>query len=256
MIELKGVSKKYGAIAAVDNVSFSVKPSEILGYLGPNGAGKTTTIKMLVGFFPPTRGEILFNGHNINRVLYEYRARVGYVPEQAAVYPYLSAEEYLRLVGRLRLIPEKALRERMDRFLELFDLKPSMDSLLSSFSKGMVQKVLLTSALLHDPDILILDEPLSGLDVETGMVIKNVLQKLSREGKTVFFSSHVLEVVEKMCSRVIVIHQGRIVADDSVENLRTLMRLPSLGDIFKQLVIQKDTDKVADEVVKAMKLGS
>ena len=211
---------------------------------------------MLVGFFPPTRGEILFNGCNIRKVLYEYRTKVGYVPEQAAVYPYLSASDYLLLVGRLRRIPEKLLRARMERFLELFDLKLAMDSPLSSYSKGMVQKVLLASALLHDPDILILDEPLSGLDVETAMVIKNVLQKLSREGKTIFFSSHVLEVVEKICSRVIIIYQGKIVADDSVENLRKLMQLPSLDEIFRQLVIQKDTEKVADEVVKAMKLGS
>ncbi len=256
MIELRGVSKKYGAFLAVDDVSFSVGPSEILGYLGPNGAGKTTTIKMLVGFFPPTRGKILCDGRDIRQSLYEYRARVGYVPEQASVYPYLSAADYLLLVGRLRRIPEKVLRERMERFLEFFDLKLAMDSPLSSFSKGMVQKVLLTSALLHDPDILILDEPLSGLDVETGMVIKSVLQKLSREGKTIFFSSHVLEVVEKMCSRVIVIHQGRIVADDSVEHLRDLMKLPSLDEIFRQLVIHKDTEKVADAFVKAMKLGS
>jgi ABC-2 type transport system ATP-binding protein len=256
MIELKGVIKKYGAFRAVDDVSFAVRPSEILGYLGPNGAGKTTTIKMLVGFFPPTRGEILFNGADIKKVLYEYRARLGYVPEEAAAYPYLSAMDYLLLVGRLRRIPEKALRSRIERFLELFDLGLAMDSPLSSFSKGMVQKVVLASALLHDPDILILDEPLSGLDVETAMVIRNVLRKLSTEGKTIFFSSHVLEVVEKICTRVIILHQGRVVADDSVENLRNLMKLPSLGEIFGQLVIRKDTNKTADEVVKAMKAGS
>jgi ABC-2 type transport system ATP-binding protein len=255
VIELKGVTKTYGPFRAVDNVSLSVRPSEILGYLGPNGAGKTTTIKMLMGFFPPSRGEILYNGRNIKKTLYEYRTKLGYVPEEAAAYPYLSALDYLLLVGRLRRIPEKPLRSRLERFLELFDLKIAMDSPLSDYSKGMVQKVILASALLHDPDILILDEPLSGLDVETAMVIKNVLQKLSREGKTIFFSSHVLEVVEKICSRVIIIHQGRIVADDSVENLRELMQLPSLGEIFKQLVIQKDTEKTADEVVKAMKAG-
>lgn len=256
MIELRRVSLKYGAFPAVDSVTFLVKPSEILGYLGPNGAGKTTTIKMLVGLLEPTGGEILFNGRNIKKILYDYKAKIGYVPEEPAVYHYLSANEYLLLVGRLRRIPEKILRARIEKFMEIFSLKPDMDSPMSSYSKGMLQKVLISAALLNNPDILILDEPLSGLDVETSLVVKHVLQELSQEGKIIFFSSHILEVVEKICSRVIIIHQGKIAADDSVENLRRLMQLPSLEEIFNQLVIQKDTEKAAREVVETMKLTS
>jgi len=165
----------------------------------------------------------------------------------------LSAYDYLLMVGRLRDIPEKILNEKIERFMSLFSLAEDMDSAISSYSKGMVQKVLLASALLHNPDILLLDEPLSGLDVETSLIIKDLIKKLSREGKIIFYCSHILEVVEKICSRVIIIHKGKIVANDSVENLRNLMKLPSLEEIFNQLVIHEDSEKIAEGVVQAMK---
>jgi len=256
MLELRGVTKKYQVFPAVNDVSFEVKPSEILGYLGPNGAGKTTTIRMLAALLEPTEGSIYYSGKNIKDNLYEYKKRIGYVPEEAEIYPHLSAYDYLLMVGRLRNIPEKILNEKIERFMGLFSLGEDMHSAISSYSKGMVQKVLLASALLHNPDILLLDEPLSGLDVETSMIIKDLVQKLSREGKIIFYCSHILEVVEKVCSKVIIIHKGKIVANDSVENLRNLMKLPSLEKIFSQLVVQQDSEKIADDVVKAMRLDS
>lgn len=256
MLELKGITKKFTVIPAVDNVSFTVKSSEILGYLGPNGAGKTTTIKMLVGLLEPTDGNVYFHGKNIKDNLYDYKKRIGYVPEEPAIYPHLSAYDYLLMVGRLRHIPEKTLKEKIEQFMKLFRLSLDMHSSISSYSRGMVQKVLLSVALLHNPDVLFLDEPLSGLDVETSLIVKDVVQRLSREGKIIFYCSHILEVVEKICSRVVIIHKGKIVADDSVENLRDLMKLPSLEEIFSQLVVQEDTEKIAKELIEIMKYRS
>jgi ABC-2 type transport system ATP-binding protein len=253
MLELKGVTKKFSAIPVVNNVSFSVKPAEVLGYLGPNGAGKTTTIKMLAGLLEPTKGEIFFRGKNIKQNLYEYKKKIGYVPEQSEIYPHLSAQEYLLLIGRLRYIREKILKDKIEKLLALFQLKEDRHSPISSYSKGMRQKVLLSAALIHNPDILLLDEPLSGLDVTTAMVVKDLVRRLEQEGKIIIYSSHVLEVTEKICTRVIILHKGTIVANDSVENLRNLMKLPSLEEIFSQLVEHEDTDAMAREIVEVMK---
>jgi ABC-2 type transport system ATP-binding protein len=249
MIELQKVTKRYNVFPAVKDVSFKAKPGEIIGYLGPNGAGKTTTIKMLVGLLDPTEGDIFFQGNNINDNLYEYKKRIGYVPEESEIYPHLSAYDYLLLVGRLRNIQDKILKTKIEQVLKFFKLSVDMHSAISSYSKGMVQKVLISSALLHNPDVIFLDEPLSGLDVETSLIIKELIRRLSQEGKLIFYCSHILEVVEKLCSRVIIIHKGRIVADDSVDNLRNLMKLPSLEQIFSELVAQEDTDAVAQGIV-------
>ncbi len=256
MLELNGITKKYNVYPAVDCVSFRIEPGEILGYLGPNGAGKTTTIKMLTGLLEPTFGEIYYQGKKIKKDMVEYKKKIGYVPEESEIYPHLSAYDYLLMVGRLRQIPEKELKTKIERFMELFKLSLEMQSSISSYSKGMVQKVLITAALLHDPDILLLDEPLSGLDVETSLIIKDLVKQLSQEGKIVFYCSHILEVVEKICSRVIIIHLGRILKDDSVENLRNMMKVPSLEEIFSQLVIRQDTEKISREIIDVMKFQS
>jgi ABC-2 type transport system ATP-binding protein len=253
MLELKGITKKFNVLPAVNNVSFNVKPGEILGYLGPNGAGKTTTIKMLTGLLEPTSGDMFYESENIRNNLYEYKKKIGYVPEEPEIYPHLSAFDYLLIVGRLRQIPENSLKKKIEQFMEFFSLSLDMHSSISSYSKGMIQKVLLSSALLHNPDILLLDEPLSGLDVETSLIIKDLVGKLRKEGKIIFYCSHILEVVEKICSRVIIIHKGKIVADDSVDNLRNLMKLPSLEQIFGQLVFQEDTKVIAQNIVDVIK---
>jgi ABC-2 type transport system ATP-binding protein len=157
------------------------------------------------------------------------------------------------MVGRLRGIPERPLKAKINEFLRVFGLQGDMHSTIASYSKGMRQKVLITAALLHDPDILLLDEPLAGLDVTTALIIRELIQKLAAENKMIVYSSHVLEVTEKICSNVIILHQGSIVANDSVENLRNLMKLPSLGEIFSQLVHQEDTSSVAGRIVEVMK---
>lgn len=255
MLELRGVTKKFFAIPVVNSVSFTLRSGEIVGYLGPNGAGKTTTIKMLAGLIEPSNGEIFFNGKNIWENINEYKERIGYVPEHSELYPYLTGYEYLKLVGRLRLIPEKILEEKINGFMELFGLEADMHSELSSYSKGMKQKILISSALLHNPDVLLLDEPLSGLDVATSLVLRSTLKKLSEEGKIILYSSHILEEVEKICTRVIIIHKGTILADDSSENLRNLMNVKSLEEVFQQLVLKIDEEGVAEKMVGIMKRG-
>ena len=253
MLELRGITKKFSVFSVVDNASFTVGPGEVLGYLGPNGAGKTTTIRMLAGLLEPTKGEIFFEGENIRSDIHRYKKRLGYVPEQSDIYPHLSAYDYLLMVGRLRGLRDWPLKNKIRAFLRVFDLEKDMHSTIATYSKGMRQKVLISAALLHDPDILLLDEPLSGLDVTTSLVIRDLIRNLASENKIIIYSSHVLEVTEKICSKVIILHQGKIVANDSVANLRNLMRLPSLNEIFSQLVLQEDTAALAGRLVAVMK---
>jgi ABC-2 type transport system ATP-binding protein len=176
------------------------------------------------------------------------------VPEEPLLYPYLSGLEYLQLVGRLRSIPQAALDRKVERLLDLFSLYGRRHSPISAYSKGMKQKVLICAALMHNPDVLIFDEPLSGLDVTSVLVFRNVVHSLAREGKIILYSSHILEVVEKVCSKVIILYKGHVVANERVARLRDLMHLPSLEDVFNQLVTQEDTEQVANEIVKTMKM--
>ena len=254
MLEVKGLTKRYNIIAAVDDVSFRIDAGEVYGYLGPNGSGKTTTVKMLMGLLEPTRGHIFYRGRDIRENLVAYRRRLGYVPEEPHLYPYLSGKEYLELVGRLRSIPERLLATKAESLLELLRLGPHRYAPISSYSKGMKQKILICAALLHDPEVLILDEPLSGLDVTSVLVFRDVVKSLAGEGKIILYTSHILEVIEKVCSTVMILHRGRVVANDHVERLRDLMKLPSLEEIFRELVVEEDTERVAKDIVQVMKL--
>jgi ABC-2 type transport system ATP-binding protein len=248
MLEARRLTKLYSGIPVVKDVSFSVKPGEILGYLGPNGSGKTTTVSMVVGLLDPTGGQVLFEGRDVQDDLVGFRRRVGYVPEEPHLYPFLSGREYLQLVGRLREIAAPTLERRIEGLLHFFGLGRDADQSIGSYSKGMRQKVLISAALIHDPDLLIFDEPLSGLDVTAALVFRHLVRTLADRGKTILYSSHVLEVVEKLCSRVIVLHRGRVVADDSVEHLRELMARDSLEEVFAQLVVREDPERVARDI--------
>ncbi len=248
MLEVRELTKFYGKTPAVLNVSFTLKEGEIVGYFGPNGAGKTTTIKMLTGLLEPTSGEILYNGENIEKDIISYKEKIGYVPEESEIYPHLSGYEYLKLVGRLRGMNDKVLDEKIENLMALFNPYDSMHFYISSYSKGMRQKVLIISAIIHNPEIIFLDEPLSGLDVTSVLIMKELLKKFSFDGKIILYNSHVLDVVEKICKRVILIHRGKILADDSVENLRNLSKSPSLEEVFKNLVVKSDPLKVAEEI--------
>ncbi len=253
MLEVREVTKRFSSVPVVRKVSFSVKPGEIVGYLGPNGAGKTTTIKMLAGLLEPSSGEILYQGKRISENLHEYKQKVGYLPEQSELYPHMSGYEYLLLVGRLRGMEEKKLQRKIEAFLEILGLSTHMHLPLVSYSKGMKQKVLLSAALLHNPEILLLDEPLSGLDAATVLVMKEIISRLSREQKIIIYASHLMDTVEKLCSRVIIIYKGRILADDSVANLKALTELPSLEEVFKELVVEEDPARVAADLMEVIK---
>jgi ABC-2 type transport system ATP-binding protein len=249
MLQATGLSKYYGSVPAVQDVSFSLDSRQILGYLGPNGSGKSTTVKMLTGLLQPTRGQVLYQGEDIHNDLAAYRSHLGYVPEEANLYPYLTGEEYLQMVATLRAMPPGRQKDRINHLLELFSLWPHRDIALGSYSKGMRQRILLIASLMDNPDVLILDEPLSGLDVTSALIFKSLVQALSARGKAVFFCSHVLEVVEKICSRLIILRRGQVIAyGDTTEVLQSIGQ-SSLENTFLQLVEDRDVTKVANEIV-------
>jgi ABC-2 type transport system ATP-binding protein len=253
MLEARKLTKRYSSIPAVADVSFSIRPGQILGYLGPNGSGKSTTVKMLTGLIEPSDGEIFFRGENVLKNRIWFSRLFGYVPEEPHLYTHLTGREYLQLAGRLRGMEKSLLQRKIEAMLELFGLAEFRDTQMSSYSKGMRQKVLLSAALLHDPEVLILDEPFSGLDVTAALVFRSLLQALANEGKMILYSSHVLEVVEKVCSEVVILHRGRVLAHDSVARLRDLRSSASLEDVFAQLVMQEDVATVASQMVAVMR---
>ncbi len=254
MLELTGVTKYYGGLPAVRDVSFTARPGEVLGYLGPNGSGKSTTVKMVTGLLTPSAGTITYQGRDIQQDLLVHRRRIGYVPESPDLYTYLTGPEYLTLIGRLRQIEPAVLDEKIDRFLHLWDIYDDRYASLSAYSKGMKQKILISAALLDDPEVVILDEPSSGLDVGSTLVLKKLIRALADAGKIVLYSSHILELVEQICSSVVILRDGAVVASDRVERLRELMEQPSLEQVFTQLAVQEDVDQVAKDLVEAMAL--
>jgi ABC-2 type transport system ATP-binding protein len=243
MLEVRGLTKTYGGILALRNVSFKARPGQVLGYLGPNGSGKSTTINIIVGLLPSTRGAVLWNGVDIHEQLLAYKAIVGYVPEEPRLYGYLTATEYLQLVAGLRQIPRAQADRRISRYLELFGLETDRYAALASFSKGMRQKVLISAALLHDPQLVMLDEPSSGLDTAFTLVMRALVRELAVRGKVIIYTSHVLEEVEKVCSDVIILHEGRIVAHDSVDRVRQMVQAASLEQAFTQLVVRNNVEE-------------
>lgn len=253
VLEIRKLTKQYRRVPVVNAASFTIHSGQVTGYLGPNGSGKSTTVKMLTGLVEPSQGEILLDGADIRRDLIGFKERLGYVPEEAHVYPSLTGMEYLQLMGRLRELPEHVVNDRAAGLLKLFSLYLHRHAPLASYSKGMKQRVLISAALLHDPDILIFDEPLSGLDVSSALLFKHLVAELASRGKIILYISHVLEVVERICAKVIIIYKGQIKAEDSVEHLRDLMHLPSLEEIFTQLVQHEDMESVAKDIVEAIR---
>ncbi|MGH3117480.1 MAG: ABC transporter ATP-binding protein [Vicinamibacterales bacterium] len=254
MLEASRLTKYYGALPAIRDVGFDVKPGRILGLLGRNGSGKSTTVKIVTGLIQPSGGEVRLDGVPIDHDPIAYKAQVGYVPEEAHLYQYLTGPEYLSLVGRLRSLPRARLEEKIDAFLKLWGIEDARYAPMSAYSKGMRQKVLLSAALLHDPRVVVFDEPNAGLDVTASLVLRSLVKALAREGKLVIYSSHLLETVEAVCSDVVILHEGRIVARDEVTKLRDLMKVPSLEQVFRALVIETDVDRTAEEMVGVMRI--
>lgn len=254
MLSAINLTKRYEkTIKAVDGLSVDVAPGRVMAILGPNGSGKSTTVKMIAGLIRPTDGRIAYRGRDIQTWLVDYKRLVGYVPEEAHLYTYLTAPEYLALVGGLRGLSRATIDERTDRFLTLFGLSLDRYSAMSSWSKGMRQKALISAALLHDPEIIIFDEPNSGLDVSSSLVLRSLIAGLSDAGKTIIYCSHVLEEVEKVCADVCILRRGQVVARDSVDALRSLMCLPSLEDVFAELAVDVNVEGTAKDLLAAMK---
>jgi len=252
MLQARHLVKRFLGSAVVHDVNFEVRRGEVVGYLGPNGSGKSTTAKMLAGLLDPSSGGVFFDGRAIDDDPIAYRRRLGYVPEEPILYNFQSGLEYLQLVGRLRDLDSRAIAARIDTLLQLFGLTHAADQDIGSYSKGMKQRVMLIAALLHNPDLLILDEPDSGLDVTTTLVLRQLMMALARRGKAVLYSSHVVDLVEKACSRVIVIHHGRVVADERVDALRQMASSRSLEDVFSQLVQREDPERIASDIADAV----
>lgn len=248
MLELRRVSKHFSGIPAVDDVSFTARPGEVTGYLGPNGSGKSTTMKMITGLIEITLGHIYYDGKLIQDDLIAYKRRMGYVPEEPYLYTHLSGVEYLTMVAQLRGLPRREFAERIDGLLRLLSLFGDRHASISGYSKGMRQKVLIAAALMHNPDLILLDEPFSGLDVGSALVLRSLITELAARGKVVLFSSHELDTVERISNRVVILHRGKLVADDSIERLRSLMELPTLEAIFSQLAVEQDTASMATQI--------
>jgi ABC-2 type transport system ATP-binding protein len=252
-LEVRHLTKRFHGIAAVNDVSFTIEPGEILGYVGPNGAGKSTTVKMLIGLLAPSDGQILLGGRSVIDDMPAFQQRLGYVPEEPNLYPFLSGREYLLLAGRLRGLEREQLDRKIDRFLQLFSLASDGDAPVSSYSKGMRQKILLSAALLHDPEVLILDEPLSGLDVNAMIAVRELLHELAARGKMILYCSHVLDAMEKVCARVLILRKGRVVAYDTIERLRQQADQTSLEGVFTRFTEEDAKRNLAQGILEAMR---
>jgi ABC-2 type transport system ATP-binding protein len=251
-LEARELTKYYAAVPAIRDVSFTIAPGAVLGLLGPNGSGKSTTVSILTGLREPSSGEVRFGGRTIADRLVEYKARIGYVPEEAHLYSFLSGREHLELVGRLRRLPPDLQTRKIGALLELLGLTGAADLPMSGYSKGMKQKVLLAAALLHDPDLLVLDEPESGLDLTAGLVLRHLIPMLAARGKAILYSSHLLDHVERLCADVVVLHRGRVVAQGAVRDLRTMMAADaSLEDVVAELVTTSDPAITARDLADA-----
>jgi ABC-2 type transport system ATP-binding protein len=249
MLQATSLTKRYARVPAVSEVSFAIQPHHVLGYIGPNGSGKSTTVKMLAGLLEPTEGHVYFYGQDIRDDLAEYKRHLGYVPEEANLYPYLSGREYLELAGQLRGLDRKWLSKRIDEYLRLFSLSSSRHLAIATYSKGMRQRILITAALLHNPEVFIFDEPLSGLDVTSALIFRHLVQELSKAGKVIFYCSHVLEVVEKVCSHAVILRKGNVVAYGSLDELRQQQSMQTLEQTFSRLVEENDAAEVASKLV-------
>jgi ABC-2 type transport system ATP-binding protein len=252
VLEVRNLVKRYSAFTAVRDVSFTIRNGETLGILGPNGAGKSTIVKSICGLIRPSHGSIFFHGENSDTALSQLKRQLGYVPEQPDLYGFLTGWEYLEMVATLRSIPRKQFRAKAAALLEGFGLSSSRDVAIGTYSKGMRQRIVLIAAMLHDPEVLILDEPFSGLDVTNAMVLRGVIEKLAGRGKAILFSSPVLEQMERLCSHLVVLNRGAVVARGSMAELREEFEGRGIEEGFMELTQQIDSEQVAGEIVEAV----
>jgi len=235
IVDVSNLVFRYSGTEVLHSISFQLNKGEIVGLLGPNGAGKSTTIKILAGILSQTSGHVSVCGLSLPESAITVKERIGYVPEAAGLFESLSGQEFLELSGRLHEVEEETLQARIESVLDRFDLTKDRLRRLEAYSKGMRQKILIGAALLHSPQLILLDEPLTGLDVDAQILVKDLIAALAKDGKTILYSSHILEVVERICDRVLIIHKGDLIADSSVQGLRDSTHQTNLEDVFRQL---------------------
>jgi ABC-2 type transport system ATP-binding protein len=233
-IEIRGLRKVYGEKAAVDGLTLTVERGCFFGFLGPNGAGKTTTIRMLMGLAPPTAGEMRILGRRMPEEALEIKARIGLVPDESLLFDHLTGGEFVEFVGRMYGLGRELARKRARELMELFELDSAGRKLITEYSKGMRKRVAMAAALIHRPELFLLDEPFEGVDAVGARLMKDILQEQVRQGATIFLTSHVLEVVERLCDRVAIIHQGRLIVEGAMEELRAGEE--TLEDLFVRVV--------------------
>ncbi|QKJ30040.1 ABC transporter ATP-binding protein [Mucilaginibacter mali] len=250
LIQIRNLSKSYGSKLVLKNLTLDIFPGQVIGYIGPNGAGKSTTVKILTGLIPDFNGEVIVDGINMSQDPLEIKKLIGYVPENAEIYDVLTPMEYLDFIGKLYNMEEAVLHDRAKKLLTAFGLGDNIDSRMDTFSKGMKQKVLLISGIIHNPKIIVLDEPLSGLDANAVIMIKELIVKLKQEGKTIFYCSHVMDVVEKVSDRILLINKGEIIADGSFESLKQ-DHADTLEQIFAKLTGREITGTEADAIINS-----
>jgi len=250
IIQIRNLSKSYGSKLVLKHLTLDIYPGQVIGYIGPNGAGKSTTVKILTGLIPDFDGEVLINGLNMADNPQEIKKLIGYVPENAEIYDVLTPMEYLDFIGKLYGMEEALLLERAEKLLIAFGLAAVINDRMDTFSKGMRQKVLLIAGIIHDPKIIILDEPLSGLDANAVIMIKELIMRLSQDGKTIFYCSHMMDVVEKVSDRILLISQGDIIADGSFESLKQ-NHSDTLERIFSKLTGREDQASETDAIINA-----
>ena len=252
-IKITNLQKSYGNSLVLKGIDLEVDKGEIIGYIGPNGAGKSTTIKILIGMIPDFLGEVQVLGRDVKDNPLEIKRLIGYVPENAMLYETLSPMEYLRFLGSLYQLQTSHIEEKATELLRLFSLYNQRDDRMTTFSKGMKQKVLLISGMLHNPEVIFLDEPLSGLDANAVILFKEILAQLKHAGKTIFYSSHIMDVVEKISDRIVLINQGTVIANGTFEELKSQRESGSLEQIFNQLTGNNEHVHLAEEFVQIMK---
>jgi ABC-2 type transport system ATP-binding protein len=252
VLEAQNLAKRYGAVMAVRDIAFSIRAGEILGVLGPNGSGKSTIVKMVTGLIEPSRGHVLFRGERIHRDLTLYKRNFGYVPEQPDLYGFLTGWEYLEMAATLREIPARIFREKAAAMLQSYTLYAHRDSPIASYSKGMRQRIVLIAAMMHDPELLVLDEPFSGLDVTSALITRELVELLARRGKAILFSSPVLEQVEKLCTHLVVLKRGSVVGSGPIGEMQAGFAGQSLEAGFMQLTEQVDIGRIAQDLVAAV----
>jgi ABC-2 type transport system ATP-binding protein len=252
MIACDGLGHSYGSTRALRDLNLRVAPGEVLGLLGPNGAGKSTTVKILTGLLTPTEGRATVAGYDIVGDPLAAKQRLGYVPEQPVLYETLTAAEFLEVVSELHHLAPLPARQRRDELLTLLGLGDARHQRLSTFSKGMKQKVVLAAALIHRPEVLILDEPLDGLDANSARVVKELLRSLAAQGKSVLFCSHILEVVERVCTRIVVLNKGEQIAAGTPAEIAASVQARTLDEAFAALTGVRDANQVSGDILRAL----